>query len=47
MLLNRCGASRNKPFCDGTHFGKRFKDDENYPPPGNNASYFSKVITFS
>lgn len=27
--LCRCGASKNKPFCDGTHWSVKFKDDKN------------------
>jgi CDGSH-type Zn-finger protein len=27
--LCRCGASKNKPFCDGTHWSVKFTDDKN------------------
>jgi CDGSH-type Zn-finger protein/ferredoxin len=27
--LCRCGDSKNKPFCDGTHWQTKFKDDKN------------------
>jgi CDGSH-type Zn-finger protein/ferredoxin len=27
--LCRCGASKNKPFCDGAHWSVKFKDDKN------------------
>lgn len=29
FTLCRCGGSKNKPFCDGTHWHKKFKDDKN------------------
>lgn len=27
--LCRCGASKNKPYCDGSHWERKFKDDKN------------------
>ena len=29
FTLCRCGGSKNKPFCDGTHWYNEFKDDKN------------------
>ncbi len=29
MALCRCGASKNKPFCNGAHWDINFKDDKN------------------
>ena len=29
LTLGRCGGSKNKPFCDGTHWYKKFTDDKN------------------
>jgi CDGSH-type Zn-finger protein len=29
FALCRCGGSKNKPFCDGTHWHKKFVDDKN------------------
>ena len=29
VALCRCGQSKNKPFCDGTHWHNKFTDDKN------------------
>ena len=29
VTLCRCGGSKNKPFCDGTHWHKKFTDEKN------------------
>jgi CDGSH-type Zn-finger protein len=29
FALCRCGGSKNKPFCDGTHWHKKFVDEDN------------------
>ena len=29
VTLCRCGGSKNKPFCDGTHWHNKFTDDKN------------------
>jgi len=29
IALCRCGASKNKPFCDGSHWDNDFRDDKN------------------
>ena len=29
FTLCRCGASKNKPFCDGAHWNTKFVDDKN------------------
>jgi CDGSH-type Zn-finger protein len=41
LVLCRCGESRNKPHCDGTHSRQRFHDAGTLPadvPPGTRAT---------
>ncbi len=35
--LCRCGRSRNKPFCDGQHWFRRFRDDGKVKPVGQDS----------
>ena len=32
LYLCRCGQSKNKPYCDGTHHTTAFSSDEGAPP---------------
>jgi CDGSH-type Zn-finger protein len=46
VALCRCGGSKNKPFCDGTHGTNGFKDTNTADPARNRrVSYAGKRIT--
>jgi CDGSH-type Zn-finger protein len=34
VTLCRCGASKNKPFCDGTHAAIKFRDERRLSATG-------------
>ena len=45
VALCRCGGSKNKPFCDGTHGTNGFKSDNRADPEKNRrATYIGKGI---
>ncbi len=46
VALCRCGGSKNKPFCDGTHSTNGFKSDNQADPAKNRrATYVGKGVT--
>jgi len=46
VALCRCGGSKNKPFCDGTHGTNGFSDGNSADPGSNRrAAYSGKGIT--
>jgi len=46
MALCRCGASGNKPYCDNSHVGVRFKD-EGTCTPGESVPLASGPLTLT
>lgn len=46
LALCRCGASKTKPFCDGTHASIRFTDEKSKNPvPDKKETYKGKSLT--
>ena len=45
VALCRCGASKNKPFCDGTHTSIEFKSENPPQDIGKTKSYEGQKIT--
>jgi CDGSH-type Zn-finger protein len=45
IALCRCGQSKNKPFCDGTHSAAGFSSDNSVEVPDRRKSYVGKEIT--